>query len=76
MGAVIDLRTASARRPRPAAREKREPAPRAVLCAQCGERHPILRLPGGEYRCLTAFFDGAQWFCRNRGCRRAWLGED
>jgi hypothetical protein len=30
-------------------------------------------LQGGELRCVTAFFDGHHWFCRNRGCRRAWL---
>jgi hypothetical protein len=39
----------------------------------CGERHPIVRLRDGESRCVTAFFDGAHWFCLNRGCRRAWL---
>ena len=32
-----------------------------------------MRLQGGEQRCVTAFFDGTNWFCRNRGCRRAWL---
>ena len=44
-----------------------------VHCGQCGEPHPIVRLQGGEQRCVTAFFDGSHWFCRNRGCRRAWL---
>jgi hypothetical protein len=44
-----------------------------VACLQCGEQHPIVRLATGEERCLTAFFDGTFWFCRNRGCRRAWL---
>jgi hypothetical protein len=44
-----------------------------VACSHCREPHPIVRLPGGEQRCVTAFFDGANWFCRNRGCRRAWL---
>lgn len=44
-----------------------------VACNQCGERHPIVRFAGGEERCVTAFFDGTHWFCRNRGCRRAWL---
>lgn len=44
-----------------------------VICSHCGEPHPIMRLQGGEQRCVTAFFDGANWFCRNRGCRRAWL---
>lgn len=44
-----------------------------VHCQHCGERHPVVRLAGGETRCVTAFFDGLYWFCRNRGCRRAWL---
>ena len=44
-----------------------------VHCGHCGEPHPIVRLQGGEQRCVTAFFDGSHWFCRNRGCRRAWL---
>jgi len=45
------------------------------MCAHCGERHPIVRLPGNERRCVTAFFDGLHWFCRNRGCRQAWLND-
>jgi len=44
-----------------------------VSCSQCAEPHPIVRLAGGEQRCVTAFFDGTNWFCRNRGCRRAWV---
>ena len=27
----------------------------------------------GTVRCLTAFADGDRWFCRNRGCRAAWI---
>jgi len=67
MGSVIDLH---ARRRR---RELAGAAPNAVTCSHCGEPHPIVRLRGGEQRCITAFFDGTHWFCRNRGCRRAWL---
>lgn len=44
-----------------------------VNCSHCNDPHPIVRLRGGEQRCVTAFFDGTHWFCRNRGCRRAWL---
>jgi len=44
-----------------------------VHCEHCGERHPLVRLAGGETRCVTAFSDGMYWFCRNRGCRRAWM---
>jgi hypothetical protein len=46
---------------------------RSVTCAQCGERHPVIRLTDGKLRCVTAFADGERWFCRNRGCRAAWL---
>ncbi len=46
-----------------------------VVCEYCGERHPVVRLQGGQQRCLTAFFDEGRWFCRNRGCRAAWLGK-
>jgi hypothetical protein len=73
MGSVVDL---SARRRR-VARVPARPQPNGgctmVTCSHCGEPHPIIRLQGGEQRCVTAFFDGANWFCRNRGCRRAWL---
>ncbi len=72
MGSVIDL---NARRRRvPGVRTGHGPTANIVSCFQCGEQHPIVRLPGGEQRCVTAFFDGTYWFCRNRGCRRAWLG--
>ena len=72
MGSVIafDQRRRRGRAPgRPAA----GPGPIMVSCNHCGEPHPIVRLQGGEQRCVTAFFDGTNWFCRNRGCRRAWL---
>ena len=72
MGSVIEFKPPKRRREPP-----RAPAPpppsRIVTCTQCGERHPVARLPGGEFRCVTAFFDGTNWFCRNRGCRKAWL---
>ncbi|HVN87424.1 MAG TPA: hypothetical protein VMW17_21530 [Candidatus Binatia bacterium] len=48
---------------------------RFVICEQCGERHPIVRLADGTVRCLTAFVDQYRWFCRNRGCRAAWLAK-
>jgi hypothetical protein len=71
MGSVIDLNTRRGNRRRDSA----PPSNRAgeVVCTHCGERHPFVRLTGGETRCLTAFFDGAHWFCLNRGCRRAWM---
>jgi hypothetical protein len=47
-----------------------------VVCAGCGERHPVIRMAGGTVRCVTAFADGEQWFCRNRGCRAAWLSRN
>jgi len=67
MGTVIDLRT------RRALKEQEAPRGRHVVCAQCGERHPVIRLGNGSERCVTAFSDGPRWFCRNRGCRAAWL---
>jgi hypothetical protein len=67
MGTVIDLRTRRALAPQKTAR------PRHVVCSQCKERHPIVRLGSGRERCVTAFSDGPHWFCRNRGCRAAWL---
>ena len=74
MGSLIDLNTHRARRLRPVARRRSNvPLPNMVNCLHCGEQHPIIRLQGGEERCVTAFFDGSSWFCRNRGCRRAWL---
>lgn len=73
MASIIDFAAHKRRRQSPPSRPAR-PA-RSITCAQCGERHPIARLRGGEDRCVTAYFDGAHWFCRNRGCRRAWLEE-
>lgn len=72
MGSVIDF---DARRRRVARVTGRAPSvpPNVVICSHCRETHPIIRLQGGEQRCVTAFFDGTNWFCRNRGCRRAWL---
>ena len=69
MGSVIDLRTRRTIKPRDT-----NPG-RHVVCAQCGERHPIVRLGSGYERCVTAFSDGPHWFCRNRGCRAAWLAK-
>ena len=48
-------------------------AGRFVTCEHCGERHPIVKLAGGNTRCVTAFDAGGYWFCLNRGCRAAWL---
>jgi hypothetical protein len=70
MGSVIDFDPHRRRRP---PRLPAAPGAPVVHCGHCGEPHPIVRLPGGEQRCVTAFFDGSNWFCRNRGCRRAWL---
>jgi hypothetical protein len=73
MGALIDLNSHRQRR------QAAHPEPPfckgspAITCTRCAEPHPIIRLAGGEQRCMTAFFDGENWFCRNRGCRRAWL---
>ncbi len=69
MGTISDLR---ARR----AANTKGAAGRLVTCAQCGERHPIIRLADGSLRCVTAFADGERWFCRNRGCRAAWLASN
>ena len=74
MGSVIDI--GARRRRRPPQRVQPSPRVNLVTCSHCGESHPIVRLRGGEQRCVTAFFDGTNWFCRNRGCRRAWLGDD
>jgi hypothetical protein len=75
MGSVIDFNTHRQRRAKPAGNRTNAHSVHAnlVTCQHCGENHPIVRLAGGEQRCVTAFFDGTHWFCRNRGCRRAWL---
>jgi hypothetical protein len=67
MGTIFNL---NARR-----QGKKRPAEggRFVNCAQCGERHPVVRFADGSVRCVTAFGDHERWFCRNRGCRAAWL---
>jgi hypothetical protein len=67
MGTVIDLQT------RRTIKGPDTPRARRVVCTQCGERHPVIRLGTGSERCVTAFSDGPHWFCRNRGCRAAWL---
>jgi hypothetical protein len=64
MGTVTDFR---------AFRQRPGTSGRFVTCAHCGERHPIIRLAGGSVRCVTAFAAEDRWFCRNRGCRAAWL---
>jgi hypothetical protein len=69
MGSVIDLNVHR----RSTRSFPRSSAGQTVTCLHCGESHPIVRLAGGEERCLTAFLDGKNWFCRNRGCRRSWL---
>lgn len=73
MGSVIDIGMRRRRRPHGPARPAVGAGPTLVQCGQCSEPHPIVRLAGGEERCVTAFYDGTHWFCRNRGCRRAWL---
>lgn len=67
MGTVIDLQ--GRRRPK----NEGETPERFVVCAQCGERHPLVRMTDGAIRCVTAFPDQERWFCRNRGCRAAWI---
>lgn len=56
---------------------RRQPKPshgsRFVVCEHCAERHPVVRLADGTHRCPTAFADDGRWFCRNRGCRAAWI---
>jgi hypothetical protein len=73
MGSVIDFDTHRRRRTQPPGRPHHTVGANMVACSHCGEPHPIVKLQGGEQRCVTAFFDGTNWFCRNRGCRRAWL---
>jgi hypothetical protein len=67
MGTVIDLK--ARREPKKSGNSQG----RFVACMHCGERHPLVRMTDGTVRCLTAFADGARWFCRNRGCRATWL---
>ncbi len=75
MGSIIQF--GPPRKRRPGSRTGRDTdhsgGPRILHCHHCGEPHPVVRLAGGEERCVTAFWDGSLWFCRNRGCRRAWL---
>ena len=73
MGSVIDFDARRRRATRPPARPQPAVGANMIACSHCGEPHPIVKLQGGEQRCVTAFFDGSNWFCRNRGCRRAWL---
>lgn len=74
MGSVIDIGAHRRRRqPRSSSRPASGSGASVVHCHHCREPHPIVRLAGGEERCVTAFHDGSHWFCRNRGCRRAWL---
>lgn len=75
MGSVIDFKSRRAERES----AKTKPAPlrgQHVRCAHCGERHPVVRLKGGESRCVSAFFDGTNWFCLHGGCRREWLARN
>ncbi|MFI5366402.1 MAG: hypothetical protein ACHQ4J_12350 [Candidatus Binatia bacterium] len=67
MGTIVEFR--SRRRDKESATSGRG----MIACAHCGEQHPIVRLGDGNQRCVTAFADGPRWFCRNRGCRAAWL---
>ena len=73
MGMVVDLAAHRRRIKRVAVRPQASGGCTMVTCSHCGEPHPIVRLLGGEQRCVTAFFDGTNWFCRTRGCRRAWF---
>ena len=73
MGSVVELAAHRRRVQRATGRPQTRNGSAMVTCNQCGEPHPIIRLQGGEQRCVTAFYDGTNWFCRNRGCRRAWL---
>ena len=70
MGTVIDLESRRARR---APDKALGHGGKFVDCEYCCEHHPVIKLAGGEQRCLTAFYDGRTWFCKNRGCREAWL---
>ncbi len=72
MGTILDFQAQRARR-REGTKRPQGHAGRFVECENCGETHPVIRLADGEQRCLTAFHDGAAWFCKNRGCRQAWM---
>ncbi len=65
MGTVTELRAAR--------RVPTRSAGQRVKCEHCGERHPFVKLGDGTVRCVTAFSADGRWFCRNRGCRAAWL---
>jgi hypothetical protein len=69
MGTVSEFRPRAARKASPATKG------RFVVCTHCGERHPVIRLADGSVRCVTAFADERRWFCRNRGCRAAWIAQ-
>lgn len=73
MGTVVDLD--SRRRARRSARRSAATPGQFVTCTHCNERHPVIRMVDGTHQCLTAFNDGPDWFCQNRGCRAAWLSE-
>lgn len=65
MGQVIELDSRRTAKP--------QGGGRYVICGHCDERHPVVRLANGTHQCPTAFVDDGHWFCRNRGCRAAWL---
>jgi len=73
MGDLLDLRARRGPKSKPAA--AKVSSGRVVICTHCGEKHPIIRLASGEERYVTAFSDAGYWFCRNRGCRAAWLAK-
>lgn len=73
MGVVIDFNKARGAREGAHAETRGQEPPRQVECANCGAKHPVVRLPGGELRYPTAFAEGRLWFCRHRGCRASWL---
>ena len=60
MGSVIEFCTPRRRRRAAGSAAGRQPGATVVTCCHCGEPHPIVRLQGGEQRCVTAFFDGSQ----------------
>jgi len=68
MGTVIDLQSRRRAPKKPAAENSH-----AIACTHCHEKHPLIRMVDGSEQCLTAFTDGRNWFCQNRGCRAAWL---